>query len=174
MVELYHDLFYNINYLNYNTFVFYFKSELDFNLIGIFMNRTKRKTNGFGHALRKARLETNDTLAMMGEGIGVSGAFFSAIETGRAKIPLSIIESVVSYFKKKGYHFDENLYKLAMISNDTVITRGVSEAQKQLIAQIALVKYSPDTLAKIDALLASDEAATNVSIKSLVKDDEKH
>lgn len=137
------------------------------------MNKTRRKTNAFGHALRKARLETNDTLALMGKGTGVSGAFFSAIETGRAKIPLSIIENVVAYFKKKGYHFDENLYMLAMISNNTVIIRGVSESQKELIAKMALVKYSPDTIKKINDLLSNDELASDINIATLTRDDEK-
>ena len=107
----------------------------------------------YGSAVRLARQKTKDTLLTMSEHLGKSIAFISAIETGRSKIPLGFTDEVESYFKQKGYRFEQSLKVLASVDNKSVGIDGLSHQQQMLVAEFAHSQYTPAELKKISALL---------------------
>lgn len=92
----------------------------------------------FGRAIRKARIETGDTLSVMSKGINKSIGFLSAIETGRSKIPLDIVTDIIAFFETRGYTFDCDLYELAIIANGVVNLDGLDENLKSKIVKLTL------------------------------------
>ena len=55
----------------------------------------------FGKAVRKARIDANETLLSMAKEIGTSPAFLSGMETGRKKIPVEWVEKIVTILQKQ-------------------------------------------------------------------------
>lgn len=100
----------------------------------------------FGKAVRKARVDTNDTLSSMSLVLGKSTSFLSAIEKGKTKIPLDIINDIVLFFGKKDFEFEDNLRVLANLDNGEVLLSGLSEEHKRIVATIANGKYTKNQL----------------------------
>lgn len=108
--------------------------------------------NEFGKAIRKARIDTDSTLAQMASSIGTTPAFLSAIETGRKKIPETWIMRIESFFESKGYAIN-NLQDLASVSNGQVSVAGLSPAQQMLVAGFARTSMDPEQLRNFENLL---------------------
>lgn len=104
------------------------------------------KLTKFGKEVRKARVETGDTLTTMSKALNKSSAFLSAIETGKTKIPLDMINSVIMFFGKKDFEFGNDLRVLATIDNGVVPLDNLSEKHKTIIAIIANTNYTEKQL----------------------------
>lgn len=116
----------------------------------------------FGRAIRRARLETNDTLSSMSKALKKSVSFLSAIETGRTKIPLELIPSIIDFFSKRNYEFDEDLFVLANLANESVPIDGLSYQHQMMVAGFANSRFNRDDLDKICELLNQLQKAKEV------------
>ncbi|MDH2927335.1 helix-turn-helix domain-containing protein [Lonepinella koalarum] len=101
----------------------------------------------FGKAVRKARIDANETLLSMAKKIGTSPAFLSGMETGRKKISNEWIEKVVAFFNEKKVKI-ENLSELAHISNATIPVEGLPLKQQMLVAGFAKSAMTAEQLKK--------------------------
>lgn len=117
----------------------------------------------FGRAIRKARLETNDTLSSMSKALKKSVSFLSAIETGRTKIPLDLIPNIIDFFSKRNYEFDEDLFVLANLANESVPIDGLSYQHQMMVAGFANSRFNRDDLDKICDLLSQLQKAKEVA-----------
>lgn len=106
-----------------------------------------------GKAVREARRKTNDTLLTMSEALNKSPAFLSAIETGKTKIPLDFVNSIITFFEAKNYFFPIDLIQLAMVDNENAPLDGLSNQHKMMVAGFANSKFTKDELDKICNLL---------------------
>ena len=104
------------------------------------------KLTNFGKAVRKARVETGVTLSDMSKSLGKSAAFFSAIEKGKTKIPLDVINGIIMFFDKKNFAFDENLRILANIDNGVVPIDELEYDHKLIVSTIANTSYTKEQL----------------------------
>lgn len=112
-----------------------------------------KETTQFAKAIRKARIDLNETLKDMARHIGLSTSYISAIETGRKKICLGTIDKIESYFTSKRVKV-ENLYELAMVSNKCILLPDeISLTQALLTIELARTKYTQYQLSKIDSFL---------------------
>ncbi|MDT7514692.1 XRE family transcriptional regulator [Rhodoferax mekongensis] len=107
----------------------------------------------FGRAVRIARLTTDETLLSMSDALGCTPSFLSAIETGKKKVPMSLVESIESFFKKKNYLFPQNLRDLAAVSNKEVSVEGLSLQQQMLVAGFARSPMNAEQLERLAELL---------------------
>lgn len=114
----------------------------------------------FGKAVRKARLDTEETLSTMAESLGVSPAFLSAMETGRKKIPEEWVVKIHKFFTDRGVNI-ERLGEFADISNQTVSLAGCDPQKQMLIAGFARSNLDPETLAKLAKLIGQDNKKEN-------------
>lgn len=105
-----------------------------------------------GKAVREARRKTNDTLLTMSEALNKSPAFLSAIETGKTKIPLDFVNSIITFLKQK-LLFPSDLVQLAMVDNENAPLDGLSNQHKMMVAGFANSKFTKDELDKICNLL---------------------
>ncbi|MBS0424103.1 MAG: helix-turn-helix transcriptional regulator [Proteobacteria bacterium] len=108
----------------------------------------------FGKAVRKARLDANETLATMAESLNVSPAFLSSMETGRKKIPEEWVGKIESFFSDRGVLI-EKLGIYADLSNQSVSIAGCDPHKQMLIAGFARSEYDSETLAKLAKLLGT-------------------
>lgn len=110
----------------------------------------------FGKAVRKARLDTNETLSTMADALGVSPAFLSAMETGRKNISEEWIVKISEFFLTRNVKI-EKLAMYADISNESVSIAGRNPHQQMLIAGFARSNFDAETLAKLAKLLGMDK-----------------
>lgn len=123
------------------------------------------KITHFGKSIRQARDATGETLKTMSDGLGRSIAFLSAVETGRTKIPMPFVESIIEYFEgKHNFKFNENLKGLAILDNKNApISDSLPLQQQMLIAGFASSDFDSETLKRFSDLLAEiNRAPTNV------------
>ncbi|AKU62951.1 DNA-binding protein [Aggregatibacter aphrophilus] len=106
----------------------------------------------FGKAVRKARIDANETLLSMAKEIGTSPAFLSGMETGRKKIPVEWVEKIVTFFKNKNVQTDD-LQELAHISNDAIPVEGLPLQQQMLVAGFAKSAMTAEQLKKFAEFL---------------------
>lgn len=106
----------------------------------------------FGKAVRKARIDANETLLSMAKEIGTTPAFLSGMETGRKKIPVEWVEKISAFFKKKNVQ-TEDLQQLAHISNDAVPVEGLPLQQQMLIAGFAKSAMTAEQIKKFAEFL---------------------
>lgn len=106
----------------------------------------------FGKAVRKARIDANETLLSMATALETSSAFLSGMETGRKKISDSWVKKIQRFFKEKGVEV-EDLSTLANVSNETVPVKGLSLQQQMLVAGFASSPFTPEQLKKFAVLL---------------------
>jgi len=105
----------------------------------------------FGKAVRKARLDADETLATMAKSLSVSPAFLSAMETGRKKIPDEWVEKITTFFKHHGVNV-EKLGVYADISNKSVSIANCDPDTQMLIAGFARSDLDAETLSKVNEL----------------------
>ena len=103
----------------------------------------------FGKAVRKARIECDQTLANMASALGVTPAFLSSVETGRKKIPTELIEKTEIFFKAQKNITLPNLYTLADISNKSVSLEGLDPKHQMLVASLANSSLDDDSLDRL-------------------------
>lgn len=106
----------------------------------------------FGKAVRKARIDANETLLSMATAIGTSPAFLSGMETGRKKIPTEWVTKIVDFFNAKNVE-TEDLQELAHISNDAIPVEGLPLQQQMMVAGFAKSAMTADQLKKFAELL---------------------
>lgn len=108
----------------------------------------------FGKAVRKARLDANETLATMATSLDVSPAFLSAMETGRKKISEEWVNKINEFFINRGIHI-KNLGVYADVSNKSVSIAGCDPEKQMLIAGFARSELDAETLTKFAELLGT-------------------
>lgn len=113
----------------------------------------------FGKLIRKARIDTGETLSTMAKGLGRTVSFLSAIETGAKKIPMSIVPEIQNYLIQKGANAleIEKLVDYANIANDSVSLTGLSTNHKQMMATFARSELSQKQLDLIMDILKCDK-----------------
>lgn len=108
----------------------------------------------FGKAVRKARIDVNETLVTMAKALDTSPAFLSAMETGSKKIASKWVKMIASFFYERGVEL-KDLDRLAESSNEvfSVEGRGLSHQQKMLVAGFAKSAWNPEQLKQFAGLL---------------------
>jgi transcriptional regulator with XRE-family HTH domain len=95
----------------------------------------------FGAKLRRLRAERNVQLKAMAAGLGVSGAYLSALEHGHRGRPSSgLVQQISAYFNLAWDDVDE-LKRLAELSHPRVVvdTAGLSPRATELANRLAEV-----------------------------------
>lgn len=105
----------------------------------------------FGKAVRKARLDAEETLSTMAESLNVSPAFLSAMETGRKKISEEWVEKITLFFQDREINV-EKLGVYADISNKSVSIADCDPDMQMLIAGFARSDLDAETLSKVNEL----------------------
>jgi DNA-binding XRE family transcriptional regulator len=72
-----------------------------------------------GKELRKARIDTDDTVEDMATAVGISPQTLMAVEHGTKQIATDLIDALIDYLKSKGVAVGD-LHTLAVQSNSTV------------------------------------------------------
>lgn len=95
--------------------------------------------NEFGKTIRKARLDTGETLSTMAKGLGRTVSFLSAIETGVKKVPMALVPKIQDYLVSKGANPDDlkHLEDEANIANGMIKLDDIKPAQQQMMAAFA-------------------------------------
>ena len=106
----------------------------------------------FGKAVRKARIDANETLLSMAEKIGTTPSFLSGMETGRKKIPTEWVEKIITFFENKKVQIDD-LQELAYISNEAIPVEGLPLQQQMLVAGFAKSAMTAEQLKKFAEFL---------------------
>ena len=91
----------------------------------------------FGKAVRKARIDADETLASMAKQLNTTPSFLSALEMGRKKIPADWVAKIETYFSQRGVSV--RLGELADVANKAVSIDGLAPAQQMLVAGFARV-----------------------------------
>ncbi|MGJ7497187.1 helix-turn-helix domain-containing protein [Variovorax sp. RT4R15] len=105
----------------------------------------------FGKAVRKARIDADETLASMANHLNTTPSFLSAMEMGRKKIPADWIGRIEQYFLQRGVSL--RLGELADVANCSVSIEGLSPAQQMLVAGFARVNLDDKEIANFAHLL---------------------
>nr|DAD65981.1 MAG TPA: helix-turn-helix domain protein [Myoviridae sp. ctKHS5] len=113
----------------------------------------------FGKIIRKARIETGETLSTMAKALGKTVSFLSAIETGVKKIPLDIVPQIQMYLISKGANAVEleNLLDYANIANDSISLSGLEPSHKKMMATFARSELSQKQIDCIMDILNSNK-----------------
>jgi dihydroxyacetone kinase len=106
----------------------------------------------FGKAVRKARIDTDQTLLSMASELKATASFLSAMETGRKKISKAWVHKIQQFFEQRGCSIPD-LGKLASVANESVPIDGLPVQQQMLVAGFARSKFTADDLKKIAELL---------------------
>jgi transcriptional regulator with XRE-family HTH domain len=97
-----------------------------------------KKLTPFGRAVRKYRVDRGETQLEVAEAIGVSIAFWSAIETGKKNVPAELLAKVISHFKLTGAEANE-LQTLSWVSQrDVKINmQNLNDRSRELVVGFA-------------------------------------
>lgn len=106
----------------------------------------------FGKAVRKARIDTDETMVSMAENLGVSVAFLSSLENGRKKIPTEWVGKISDFFAERG-KIIKDLQNLADVSNENVAIDNLPFEHQMLISHFAKTRLSPEQLEQVAALM---------------------
>lgn len=106
----------------------------------------------FGKAVRKARIDANETLVSMATAIGTSPAYLSGMETGRKKISVEWAVKITNFFRSRNV-WVKDLQELAYISNNAVPVKGLPLQQQILVAKFARHTITDRQLKKFEELL---------------------
>lgn len=106
----------------------------------------------FGKAVRKARIDANETLLSMATAIGTSPAFLSGMETGSKKISTEWVEKITYFFQSKNIQ-TEDLQELAHIANNAIPVDGLPLQQQMMVARLAKSTMTAEHLKKFTELL---------------------
>lgn len=106
----------------------------------------------FGKAVRKARIDTGESISTMAEALKISPAFLSGVETGRKKVPDSLVKGIEQYLKQRNISIP-NLTELASVSNKSVSLEGLTPQHQMLVAGFARASLDEQTLENMARLL---------------------
>ena len=106
----------------------------------------------FGKAIRKARIESGDTLRTMAKSLGITPAFLSAIEHGKKKIPPYLVVRIEALLRNQGVEVAD-LMKLADLSNNRVSLNDMCEQRKRLILRLAYLPCDEQVLGEIERFI---------------------
>lgn len=97
----------------------------------------------FGKEVRKLRIDRGMTLKNLAEGIRVSSAYLSAVETGNKNINRKLVDEVINYM---GLDFDEadRLREAAAMSVKEVSMNIEDQPEKQRRAATLFARQFPD------------------------------
>jgi transcriptional regulator with XRE-family HTH domain len=115
------------------------------------------KITEFGKIVRKARLDAEISLLQMANGLNVSPAFLSGMETGRKKITPEWVSKIGGFFATRRIAVP-NLREAADVSNKSVSLEGLSPAHQMMIAGFARASWSPEEMENLKTLLAAANA----------------
>lgn len=110
----------------------------------------------FGKELRKLRIEHQLKMTDMANALGVSSAYLSAIEHGKRKIPVHLIDQLTHlYTLSESEEHKLRLAEEAMIDTITIPLKGLSDTRRLLILEIvnAIQTASDETLQKVLQIL---------------------
>jgi transcriptional regulator with XRE-family HTH domain len=107
----------------------------------------------FGKAVRKARIDADESLASMATKLNTTPSFLSAMEMGRKKIPGDWISKMEAFFSQRGVSV--RLGELADVANKSVPIDSLSAAQQMLVAGFARVNLDECEIRKFAELLAA-------------------
>lgn len=110
----------------------------------------------FGKAIRKARIDSSQTLGSMACAVGVSPGFLSGIETGRKKIPNDLLNKVKLFLNEHNTNVP-NIDELAAVSNQSVSLEGLSPQHQMLVAGFARSNLDSETIKKMAELLSATD-----------------
>jgi hypothetical protein len=99
----------------------------------------------FGKAVRKARIDTGQTLLSMAGELETTASFLSAMETGRKKISSEWVTKIKSFFNSKGLQV-RGLSKLAAVANKSVPIAGLPLQHQLLVAGFAKSTFTAEEL----------------------------
>lgn len=116
----------------------------------------------FGKAVRKARVDANETLLSMANAIGVSPAFLSAAENGHKKVSDRLLNKIMTFFEEKNIKI-KDLQVLAHISNGCIPINKLPAEQQKLIARLANLAMTQAQLNTFIDLLNSTHPNPNRS-----------
>lgn len=119
--------------------------------------------NEFGKTIRKARLDTGETLSTMAKALGKTVSFLSAIETGAKKIPIALIPKIQDYLISKGANPEDlkHLEDEAHIANGVIKIDNVKPNQQQMMAVFARSDLTQQQLDLITQILNNAQELTN-------------
>ncbi len=92
----------------------------------------------FGKEVRKLRIEKGITLKLMATSLNKTSAYLSAVETGRKKIPVQLVNDVVDFFNLDGEQ-RQQLNLAAELSQKVlnIPLDGVSEPKREVATAFA-------------------------------------
>lgn len=122
----------------------------------------------FGKTVRKARIDTGQTLLSMAEELGVTASFLSAMETGRKKIGAEWVTRIAAFFDRHGAPI-QNLDTLAAASNEVVPVDGLPLQHQLLVAGFAKSPYTAEELKEIAAFFERINSGKNNKVKDAVQ-----
>ncbi len=108
----------------------------------------------FGKAIRKARIDTGENLGTMADALNVTPAFLSSVETGRKKVPATMVQQVRDFFTSRGISL-AGLDELAAVANKSVSLEGLTPQHQMLVAGFARSNLDAETLQKMASLLSA-------------------
>ncbi|HDR0690379.1 TPA: helix-turn-helix domain-containing protein [Pasteurella multocida] len=106
----------------------------------------------FGKAIRKARIDSGDTLRSMSKALNITQAFLHSIETGKKKIPIRLVGDIALFFAKHDIYIP-NLPVLADLSNQYVDLKTLSDRHKILVIKLVHNNYTDDELKKLEEII---------------------
>lgn len=112
------------------------------------MSRTTKLTP-FGIELKKARIDADETQAMLAKSLNVSTAFISGIETGVKKIPDGFVSKLIGHYNSQGVILSDRLHILAAVSNGHVSLSGLSAEQQMLVTRLAHMELTDQQCEKL-------------------------
>lgn len=114
--------------------------------------------NQFGKIIRKARIDTGETLSSMAKGLNKTVSFLSAIETGSKKIPMKLVPQIRDYLISKGASSSdlEELEEQAVIANGQLDIAGLGSQHQQATVKFARSTLTQEQLDMIMAIIGSE------------------
>ena len=111
--------------------------------------------NDFGKTIRKARIDTGETLSSMSKGIKKTVSFLSAIETGVKKIPMGLVPVIRDYLISKGANFEDlaNLEEDAILANGQMSLEGLDINTQKTVAKFAKTNLTQEQIDAITKIL---------------------
>lgn len=97
-----------------------------------------KKLTPFGKAVRKFRVDRGETQFEVAEALGVSIAFWSAIETGKKNVPTELFEKAISYFRL-AKEDAEKLQELSWVSQKDIKInmQNMNDRSRELVVGFA-------------------------------------
>lgn len=92
----------------------------------------------FGKEVRKLRIDKSVNLKSMAEGIDVSSAFLSAVETGRKPIPTNLADKIINYLDVSNEQ--AQILRSTALESATTINLNIADqnqATKETVAMFA-------------------------------------